>query len=169
MHSLVLNVVRIRTVWAGCLAKRTLTATEKEVMHVAPDAAKNRNAVPSLPGQMLNDLIAAAIAIALTLIVFLVLALIWLGGNMEPATAGIAVQVTKIVSLFVAGILAARFNRGNGWINGIAAGVVYTLLAWAVLTLFTQWTTAGQRVWIDLLIAVGAGAAGGMIGMLFTR
>jgi hypothetical protein len=43
------------------------------------------------------------------------------------------------------------------------------VLAWVVLMLFTQWTTAGQRVWLDLLIAVGGGAAGGMAGMLFTR
>jgi putative membrane protein (TIGR04086 family) len=105
----------------------------------------------------------------LTLIAFLVLALIWLGGDMEEGTANTIVQIVKVVSLLLAGILAARFNKGNGWINGIAAALAYTVLAWVVLMLFTQWTTEGQRVWLDLLIAVGAGAAGGMIGMLFTR
>jgi putative membrane protein (TIGR04086 family) len=140
---------------------------------VATEASKNTNKntaiTPALPGQVLNDLIAAAIALALTLIGFLVLALIWLGGSMEQGTANVVVQVLKVVSLIIAGLLAARFNKGNGWINGIAAGVVYTLLAWVVLMLFTQWTTAGQRVWLDLLIAVGAGAAGGMLGMVFSR
>lgn len=132
-------------------------------------SSKNNTATPTLPGQVLNDLIAAAVSIALTLIAFLVLALIWLGGDMEEGTANVVVQIVKVVSLLLAGLLAARFNHGNGWINGITAGLAYTVLAWIVLMLFTQWTTAGQRVWLDLLIAVGAGAAGGMIGMLFTR
>jgi|GEM_PF-5828460 len=132
-------------------------------------SSKNTAMTPAFPGQLLNDVIAAAIAIALTLIAFMVLALIWLGGDMEEGTANVIVQIIKVVSLLLAGILAARFNKGNGWLNGIAAGLVYTVLAWIVLILFTQWTTAGQRVWIDLLIAVGGGAAGGMIGMVFTR
>lgn len=138
-------------------------------MSSEPTKSKNTAVTPAFPGQILNDLIAAAIAIALSLIAFLVLALIWMGGDMEEGTANVIVQIIKVVSLLVAGILAARFNRGNGWINGIAAGFVYTVLAWIVLILFIQWTAAGQRVWIDLLIALGAGAAGGMIGMVFTR
>lgn len=137
-------------------------------MHVASEGNKSAM-TPGLPGQVLNDLIAAAICMALTLIAFLILALIWLGGNMEESTATAAVQIVKIASILIAGFLAARFNRGNGWINGIVAGVIYTVLAWLVLILLTQWTTAGQRVWIDLLIGVGAGAAGGMIGMVFGR
>lgn len=153
------------------LAVKHRSFLQKEVTHMASEPTKSKNTAvtPSFPGQLLNDLIASAIAIALTLIAFLVLALIWLGGDMEEGTANVIVQIVKVVSLLVAGILAARFNKGNGWLNGIGAGLAYTVLAWIVLILFTQWTTAGQRVWIDLLIAVGAGAAGGMIGMVFTR
>ncbi|HZJ82855.1 MAG TPA: TIGR04086 family membrane protein [Clostridia bacterium] len=105
------------------------------------------------------------IAIILTLVCFLLFAVIIKIGGMKETIIPPVVQVILTISIASAGFIAARASQKMGWMKGAITGLVYVLWAFIISSLFGSDMPMGSLVLSNILLGIIAGAVGGIIGV----
>lgn len=106
-----------------------------------------------------------AMACAITLVVFIVYALLLTHTSLSEEGIPLVVIITSIVSVLVAGFDAARGAKSKGWIWGMGAGVLYAVILLIISTVVAKEFVMDQGKITLMICAIGAGGLGGMIGI----
>ena len=112
-----------------------------------------------------NILKSVGMAYLITLLIFLVLAIILTYMEFPEAMVPSAVVITTLISIMLAGTSAARRARTRGWINGGLAGLVYMIILYIISSSTIVNFRIDQYVWAMLISGILAGALGGVVGI----
>ena len=112
-----------------------------------------------------NILKSVGMAYLITLLIFLVLAIILTYTEFPEAMVPTAVVITTLISIMLAGTSVARRARTRGWINGGLAGLVYMLILYLMSSFTVVDFRIDQYVWAMLISGILAGALGGVVGI----
>lgn len=113
----------------------------------------------------LTILKASALAILLTVILFLLSALVLLVSGVDDGVVPIIVQVVRIVSIGFAGIICGRNVPHMGWLAGIIAGIVYVIFTVLIGLLFYDSFSFDKILLVDVITGGVAGFIAGVIGI----
>lgn len=116
-----------------------------------------------------NILKSVGMSYLITLLIFLLLAIILTYTEFPETMIPSAVVITTLVSIMFAGTSAAKHARTRGWMNGGVAGFVYMLIIYLVSSFTVVDFRIDQYVWIMLISGILAGALGGVVGINMKR
>ena len=85
-------------------------------------------------------------------------------GMLNPFTQGITA-----FSIILCGILSSRNVQGFGWLHGMAAGFVYSIIRFMAGAFASSGFGFDKNLFSMLLFGLLLGAAGGIIGINFKR
>lgn len=105
------------------------------------------------------------VAVILTLVCFMLFAIIIKVGGMQETIIPPVVQVVRTLSIALGGFIAARGSQKMGWLKGAITGLVYIIWAFIISSLFGNNIVLGSVVLSDSLLGIVAGAVGGIIGV----
>ena len=112
----------------------------------------------------------AVTAYAITLLVFIVYALLLTYTGISEKNNTAVVIVTMAMSLVAGGVKSALSARQKGLIWGVATGVLYVAVMIAAGLFLIPGYTLGSKTLVCLLLGIGSGGLGGVIGVnLFCR
>lgn len=108
---------------------------------------------------------AVPIAFGITLVIFVVCALLLTyTGLPEEAIPAIAI-VTAVISVVSGGVIASKGVSGKGYLTGAAVGIFYVLLLYIFSCLFAGDMFFNSYILILLAIGLFGGAFGGILGI----
>ncbi len=102
------------------------------------------------------------IALIISLVLILAMALIITFVDVSDTAIAIINQIIKAVSLLVASIIAFK-EKSNGWKKGLILGIIYIVAAFLIFSLMDGKFTFGWNILFDLI----AGAVMGIICGIF--
>ncbi|MGI6113319.1 MAG: TIGR04086 family membrane protein [Mahellales bacterium] len=108
---------------------------------------------------------AAVLGIILSLICFVIFALILNASQIKETIIPSVIQVVKIASIAVASIYGVRKIKTRGWLVGAVTGILYIVLAMVINSFFTDGALSIKIVFSDIILGLIVGAIGGIIGM----
>jgi putative membrane protein (TIGR04086 family) len=113
-------------------------------------------------GTVLRGVILAYIV---TLIIFLVFAVLITYTNFPESAIPTVVVVTTVLSIIIAGTRVARKARSKGWLNGAIAGLTYMIILYFISCLALTGFVFDKYVLYMLILGIFTGAFGGVIGI----
>lgn len=113
----------------------------------------------------LTILKASALAILLTVVLFLLASLVLLLAGIDDDAVPIIVQTVRIVSIGFAGIICGRKAPRMGWLAGIVAGIVYVIFTVLIGLLFYDSFSLDNILLMDVIVGAVAGFIAGVIGI----
>ncbi len=108
---------------------------------------------------------ASVMAVLLTVILFLLAALVLMISGVDDECVPIVVSVIRIVSICFAGIICGRSVNKMGWLAGIIAGIVYVVFTIIIGFLFYDTFSLNNILIVDVISGGIAGFISGMIGI----
>lgn len=105
------------------------------------------------------------VAYLISIPAFLLFALILTNTDFPEKYKSIAVIITTIVSLFVAGMTATKGSRSKGWLNGSVAGFIYMLVLYLLSSIIYRNFSIDRYVITMAVIGILTGAVGGIAGI----
>lgn len=111
---------------------------------------------------LFNGLLASIIV---TVLAFILLALIMANTDFPQRLITPAVVLTTIVSVLTAGSVSTRGIHSKGWLNGGIVGLIYMVILYLVSSLVYNDFTIDKYVITMTAIGVLAGAIGGIVGI----
>lgn len=105
------------------------------------------------------------LAIILSLMCILVLALIIKLANLDDTLIPPINQAIKIISIVIGAGYAAKNSRQRGWLKGSATGLFYILLGFLLFSLVDGGFSLNQIILSDSLMGIIVGGIGGVIGV----
>jgi len=128
-----------------------------------------RSSAQADTGSLLSLVIVAVrsslIAIVLSLLCFLIFAIVMKIGNFEETLISPGIQVIRVLSITVGGVVAARSTTAKGWLVGALSGILYMVWAIFISLLFGGGISLNSLLLSDMLLGLIAGLVGGMIGI----
>jgi len=106
-----------------------------------------------------------AIAYAITCIFFIAYGLILTYTNISEQSLPMVALVCTALSSAVAGYDWARCRRKKGFLMGLAAGLIYTVILFIVTGLASDTFTMGMSKIMTLIVALAGGGIGGIMGV----
>lgn len=103
--------------------------------------------------------------VVISLLCFIIFAVVINGSNVQESTIPPTVQTIKIISVAIAGLLAAVATDSRGWLKGGVAGLIYILLALIITSMISSEPMLFSAMLNDAFMAFVAGAIGGIIGV----
>lgn len=79
-----------------------------------------------------------------------------------------AVIITTLISMVIAGWIAAKNIKSRGWLNGAIVGLVYMGILFLASSLVFRDFSIDKHVVIMMIIGILAGSIGGILGVNFT-
>ena len=113
----------------------------------------------------LTILKASVFAVLLTVVLFLLAALVLLISGVDDEVVPLIVQVVRFVSIGCAGIICGRNAPKMGWLAGIIAGIVYVILTVLLGLLFFDNFSFDKILLMDVVTGGIAGFISGIIGI----
>lgn len=117
---------------------------------------------PKVGGIYLEILKGLTIALIISLILILAMALVITFADVSDTVIAIINQVIKAVSLLIAGIVSFK-EKSKGWKKGLILGVIYVIAAFIIFSLMEGKFTFGWNILFDLI----AGALMGIVCGIF--
>lgn len=108
------------------------------------------------------------LAYVITLITFLVFAIVITYSNFPENSIPTVVVVTTVLSIVFAGMKVAARARTKGWLNGAIAGAIYMILLYFISALALTGFVLDRYVVYMLFLGMFSGAFGGIIGINFS-
>jgi len=105
------------------------------------------------------------LAIILSLICILVLALIIKLANLDDTLIPPINQAVKIISIVIGAGYAAKNSRQRGWLKGSATGLLYILIGFLLFSLVEGGFSLNRILLSDSLMGIIVGGIGGIIGV----
>lgn len=113
----------------------------------------------------LTVLKASVLAVLLTVVLLLISAVVLLIGGIDDAASPYIVQAVRIVSICLAGFICGNTVSKMGWLAGIASGLCYVLITVVLGLIFFGSINVDGDLLSDVISAVIAGFASGIIGI----
>jgi len=120
------------------------------------------NTSPKAGGIYLEILKGLTIALIISLVLILAMALVITFVDISDTVIAVINQIIKAVSLLVAGIVSFR-EKSKGWKKGLILGVIYVIAAFIIFSLMDGKFTFGWNILFDLI----AGALMGIVCGIF--
>ena len=108
---------------------------------------------------------ATLFAVATTIVLFLLAALLLWILDIDDSAVPIVVQADRIVCIVIAGIICGRNVEQMGWLAGLLSGFLYIVLTVVIGLIFYQSFSFDGILIADILLGCGAGFLAGMIGI----
>lgn len=108
---------------------------------------------------------AVLLAYAITMIIFLVFAVIITYSNFPETAIPTVVVITTVLSIMLAGIKVARKAKSKGWLNGAIAGIAYMIILYFISALALTGFVFDRYVIYMLILGLLTGAFGGIVGI----
>ncbi|NLY44307.1 MAG: TIGR04086 family membrane protein [Clostridiaceae bacterium] len=105
------------------------------------------------------------LAYFVTLIVFLVFAILITYTNFPESAIPTVVIVTTILSIIIGGIRVAKKVKSKGWLNGAITGFAYMLILYIISSLAITGFVFDKYVVYMMFLGLFTGAFGGIIGI----
>lgn len=96
---------------------------------------------------------------------FILFALILVNTDFPDKYKTVAVIITTIVSIFVAGMTATRGSKSKGWLNGCIIGLIYMFVLYIISSIVYKNFSIDRYVITMTVIGVLTGAIGGIAGI----
>ncbi|WHH59030.1 TIGR04086 family membrane protein [Petroclostridium sp. X23] len=113
-------------------------------------------------GTVLRGIILAYI---ITLIIFLIFAVLITYSNFPESAIPTVVVATTVLSIMIAGANVARKARNRGWFNGAISGATYMIVLYFISCLALTGFVFDKYVIYMLILGLFTGAFGGIIGI----
>lgn len=113
---------------------------------------------------MLNILKCVGLAYVITLVIFLILAIILTYTQFPETMVPSAVIIGTVISILFAGSCVAGKAKTRGWLNGAIAGIVYMLILYIISSLIVGFRVDNHVIFM-LILGTIAGALGGIVGI----
>lgn len=103
----------------------------------------------------------------LTILMFLIFAIVLSNTSFPDKMIPTAVVVTTMISILISGTLICKNVRDKGWVTGGLAGLIYML----ILSIVSWIGGVGFTLYSLIMLVVGtlAGALGGIVGINLNR
>lgn len=105
------------------------------------------------------------LAYFITLIVFLVFAILITYTNFPESAIPTVVIVTTILSIVIAGTSVAKKVKSKGWLNGAITGIAYMVILYIISSLALTGFVFDKYVVYMMFLGLCIGAFGGIIGI----
>lgn len=109
------------------------------------------------------------IAYLITLVIFLIFAVVITYTQFPESAIPTVVVVTTILSVIIAGTRVARKAKNRGWLNGAVAGMVYMIILYIISSLALTGFQFDRYVVYMFIMGLLAGAFGGIVGINLKR
>ncbi len=109
------------------------------------------------------------IAYAITCIFFIGCALGLTYTSLPETAVPVIMMAAVAVSVLVAGYDAAKSAPKNGWLWGMASGLIYAVILICIETFVSDGFMADVKTFISIALSLGGGCLGGVIGINFKR
>jgi len=132
---------------------------------------RNREQVinPTSKHYTLEIIKAVVVAVILSLASILILAFLIPAINISTEVLPIITQIIKGVAILVACLIALRLPK-NGWLRGIAVGLVYVIVAFVLFSLLNGASfDFGLNVLNDIALGAVTGLLSGIIATLIRK
>jgi len=113
-------------------------------------------------GVILKGILTAYI---ITIIIFLVFAVVITYTDFPESAIPAVVVVTTIISIIIAGSKVASRAKSKGWLNGAIAGILYMTILYIASSLIFNGFTFDRYVIYMFILGLFSGAFGGIIGI----
>lgn len=108
-------------------------------------------------------------AYALTVLVFIVYAVILTYTDISEKNIDTVVMVTTVVSVLLAGFDSARCAEKRGWLYGILSGIIYVSIMFIIgFCVVPDYTLTYENLMM-LVLGICGGGLGGIIGINMKR
>ena len=121
------------------------------------------NSIHGSRSNILHILISSVIAVSISLVLILIFALLLRFVNIDTGFIMPINQVIKMVSIFIGCLVGFKSNKYNGFLKGLAVGVVYTVLAYLIFSLLSFSFNFNIAFIFDILCAMLIGGISGII------
>jgi putative membrane protein (TIGR04086 family) len=115
--------------------------------------------------ELLVILKASLLAVIITLICFVIFALVMKLANLQETIIPPVNQAIRILSIAIGGVFASRASRKKGWLKGGLTGLLYIIWSFIISGLFDGKYIFNTLLLSDLLLGAVVGAVGGIIGI----
>ena len=105
------------------------------------------------------------IGYAITIIVFITYAILLTYTNLSEENISLVVTTTSIISVFIAGFDAARYQTKKGWLWGLLAGLIYGIILITIMIFMQGGIISFSRGFSMLILSLAGGGLGGVIGI----
>lgn len=109
------------------------------------------------------------IGYAITLLVFIIYAILLTYTDVTENNIGLVTTVTSVISVVIAGFDAAKGVTKKGWLWGILAGILYAVLLIGLISFMQGSVVFNSRIISLIAISMAGGGLGGVIGINTTR
>ncbi len=82
---------------------------------------------------------------------------------LQASTMSVFTSVIKVLSGFVAGLLASRKSKSRGWLWGMCGGAVYALMAFVIFSIIAGAFSFSAALLSDVGMCAAAGALAAMV------
>lgn len=101
----------------------------------------------------------------ITLLIFLVFAILITYTNFPESAIPTVVILTTILSIVIAGAKVAKKAKSKGWLNGAVTGITYMIILYIISSLVFTGFVFDKYVLYMMFLGLFAGALGGIIGI----
>lgn len=108
---------------------------------------------------------ASLLAVIVTLVGFLIFAVVMKLANLQETIIPPVNQAIRIISIALGGAVAARSGRTKGWLKGALTGLLYIVWALVISAIFGGKYAFDTVLLSDALLGIVVGAIGGIIGI----
>ncbi|MBM7582304.1 putative membrane protein (TIGR04086 family) [Caldicoprobacter guelmensis] len=108
---------------------------------------------------------ASLLAVIVTLLGFMVFAVVMKLANLQETIIPPVNQAIRIISIALGGALAARSSKTKGWLKGALTGLLYIVWALVISAVFGGKYAFDKVLLSDALLGIVVGAIGGIIGI----
>ncbi|MGE4283977.1 MAG: TIGR04086 family membrane protein [Clostridia bacterium] len=105
------------------------------------------------------------LAYMITLVVFLIFAILITYSDFSENAIPTVVVVTTVLSIIFAGARVARKAKSKGWLNGAISGITYMVILYFISCLALTGFVFDKYVIYMLILGLFSGAFGGIIGI----
>ena len=119
--------------------------------------------------QIGNVISGVLVAYAITCIVFIGYAILLTYTNITENNISLIVTITSILSVIVAGFDAAKDAPGKGWLWGMIAGFIYSIILICIMTWVQREFRLDSRAVTLFILSIAGGGLGGVIGINLKR
>lgn len=130
------------------------------------DTNKNKNEKSSISTAIFKALITAFL---ITIIVFIVYALIITYTDISENSLQTVVIITTLFSVVTAGIITASKAEKSGWLYGMLVGLLYALAMILIGITLSPEIKFSLKTISTTLLSIAGGGVGGMIGINIGR
>ena len=106
-----------------------------------------------------------AVAYGITCIFFIAYGLILTYTNISEQSLPMVALICTAISAAVAGYDWAKCRKKRGFMMGLAAGLLYTMILFIVTSLASDTFTVGMSKIMTLIVALAGGGIGGILGV----